>query len=569
MTVNADYVVDCIKYDPYPSNWTLTWTLLSPGGQETELGSCTEYSQCISPLSPNFTAQGDWWASAGYQLSISQVQLSLNGSVLRCKETGFSDDQEYYEDEATCTIGVNWVDLQCDEDGFSLTENNNHNMFCRLSGDAPVNVTWTLVSPSGQQQDLGNCTDVQDICVSPLSPYMTLSMTDRNWNSYNPEGSFSLLSVDKIQRETTGTLVCTEHYGERVVSSACSLDVVCNDGIVAELEYEVPPAADDDDDDYSFPALSKLFDGRRPFYPTPFITTDGKQYYRGFYTYTWPVPSRDGHYVYFSEPYPGPRYSRLRAAEEFTIVSPSPPAHNCSSVRIIAELGHLTCTCSSLSMGQPPGRLIWYSGDVAVVTGEYGVSTLRATYDVDRQDDGKNFMCQLDWAVSYNASVSDRVAYGPDSVEIQQRQLFDADGSPHVIVTCVVTGVNPLTSDMITWGGLCQGQQGLTCTVTSGDDGKEVTCTVTNPANDGHSATSTVALRFSGCGPDHHDHPPVKQDKTLRDYTGLDMSTVHTPPAAGSGTIAEESYTACTSAHDEEQFEEVYTNLDCEVDDRI
>lgn len=70
-----------------------------------------------------------------------------------------------------------------------------------------------------------------------------------------------------------------------------------------------------------------------------------------------------------------------------------------------------------------------------------------------------------------------------------------------VIATCTVDDVKPFSSDLVQWGGLCQGQRGTVCTFTSRgeeDNGKEVTCTVINQANNGHIVSSRAKVTVSG-----------------------------------------------------------------------
>nr|KAG5701067.1 hypothetical protein BaRGS_008788 [Batillaria attramentaria] len=45
---------------------------------------------------------------------------------------------------------------------------------------------------------------------------------------------------------------------------------------------------------------------------------------------------------------------------------------------------------------------------------------------------------------------------GPDNVSLEYHELFDANGARRIVAICDVTGVNPVTPDMIMWGGpLC------------------------------------------------------------------------------------------------------------------
>nr|KAG5685831.1 hypothetical protein BaRGS_011098 [Batillaria attramentaria] len=84
---------------------------------------------------------------------------------------------------------------------------------------------------------------------------------------------------------------------------------------------------------------------------------------------------------------------------------------------------------------------------------------------------------------------------GPDGVDMQYWSVLEPNGTITVIVSCNAVGSNPVTMDMITWGGLCQGQKGFNCTLRMPEvDGKEVTCVATNAANNGHAVTASVLI---------------------------------------------------------------------------
>ena len=70
-----------------------------------------------------------------------------------------------------------------------------------------------------------------------------------------------------------------------------------------------------------------------------------------------------------------------------------------------------------------------------------------------------------------------------------------------VTLTCNANDVNP-TGDLLTysWTGRCQGNTGSTCTFrprAPGDDGMEVTCTVTNSYNNNQQRSHTYQLNLN------------------------------------------------------------------------
>ena len=63
------------------------------------------------------------------------------------------------------------------------------------------------------------------------------------------------------------------------------------------------------------------------------------------------------------------------------------------------------CECRVTSLGSPAGRLVWRSGDAALLSGDYGVTQLRFPYEkMDRTRTGEAVKCQVDWVVSRNST---------------------------------------------------------------------------------------------------------------------------------------------------------------------
>eukprot|EP00745_Piridium_sociabile_P038554 TRINITY_DN70525_c0_g1_i1.p1 TRINITY_DN70525_c0_g1~~TRINITY_DN70525_c0_g1_i1.p1 ORF type:complete len:118 (-),score=26.12 TRINITY_DN70525_c0_g1_i1:95-427(-) len=92
-----------------------------------------------------------------------------------------------------------------------------------------------------------------------------------------------------------------------------------------------------------------------------------------------------------------------------TITRPSPPTISCPT-DVITENTSLTCTCNTNNIGQPGGRLRWYTGsgssDVSteVISGNYDVSSLSMTWTVSRHDHNvRKFRCINHWTVDITA----------------------------------------------------------------------------------------------------------------------------------------------------------------------
>lgn len=102
---------------------------------------------------------------------------------------------------------------------------------------------------------------------------------------------------------------------------------------------------------------------------------------------------------------------------------------------------------------------------------------------------------------------------GPDGVIIKpklhaaypvisgQDVFLPPDDTTEVALVCEARNVEPLTSQMVTWGGLCDGQHGFDCKLTfksKTDDTKEVTCTVTNYENNDYTVFTSIILKVPG-----------------------------------------------------------------------
>ncbi|KAK7452239.1 hypothetical protein BaRGS_00039767, partial [Batillaria attramentaria] len=382
-----------------------------------------------------------------------------------------------------------------------------------LSTDAPSTVSWTLESTNGKKTDLGTCTNISS-CVSPLSPYVTLE---------RPNLSYSILMIRNIRQETVGTIVVTNQHRGTVDSANCTLDVVYRPEVECSLEMyrENWTFVGSCNVSEAFSTLGRYRYGfyvglcdricespvqpyRRwyyynllrflPFSPSLYFDdTIQAERYRGSYMDTWPVPGQNGWYCFQSWTIPDERGYEFPS---YQIVEPDRPTHNCTDLKFIPERGEVSCTCRTTSMGLPEGRLIWFLGDAALATGDYGTTSLTFSSAFrDRNSDGVALFCYLDWPVGYKTVVTSNVAYGPDGVDMQYWSVLEPNGTITVIVSCNAVGSNPVTMDMITWGGLCQGQKGFNCTLRMPEvDGKEVTCVATNAANNGHAVTASVLI---------------------------------------------------------------------------
>ncbi|KAL8592900.1 hypothetical protein ACOMHN_050727 [Nucella lapillus] len=164
------------------------------------------------------------------------------------------------------------------------------------------------------------------------------------------------------------------------------------------------------------------------------------------------------------------------------IARPSPPTISCPS-DFIPENTPLTCTCNANNIGQPGGRLRWYTGtgsDVSteVVSANYDVTTLEMTRTVTRGDNGRKFRCVNNWTVKVNAA---------------------SDYTASVACEYLVNGVNHSSALTYIWNILCEDKQQSTCTFRprpgpNGDDNTVITCTATNSKNNNTQGQNSVTL---------------------------------------------------------------------------
>lgn len=426
--------------------------------------------------------------------------------------------------------------LECDNTGtMEVNEHSQLRVSCQKSypysylRDAGL-VKWA-VSKGSNVTDIGECTT--NLMRQALAPYL-------NCNSpFSPDivvdgvgSSQSNLNIKNITREEySGTaIICNETLvddGRRIVQdhfALCRLHITISAEVadctldVQRQNWTVVGSCDvtkmySSEEQYSCRpeiqwnmASAWVTDQSATvtFTPTPF--TDSKTnrlYYRGRCSFFSPLqPARLGNMTY--SVFVSPGNTRAHIGDVMLIAPRSGPTNvNCGIQGFLAENGTSSpvpdrCLCSVVSLGSPPGRLVWFAGDTILLAGDYGVRSLEFPYcSVDRRHEGATMNCQLDWvSISSRTAFTASVAYGPDKAVIQYARHFLATGSDTMTFNCTASGIHPMQYD-VQWGGLCLGQMSHTCTLTPKgpkDDGKEVTCSITNMLNNGHSERAKVLL---------------------------------------------------------------------------
>ncbi|XP_070182380.1 uncharacterized protein, partial [Littorina saxatilis] len=140
--------------------------------------------------------------------------------------------------------------------------------------------------------------------------------------------------------------------------------------------------------------------------PSPSDTSDTSDR-TGSCDVTLPLPSNSATYTCTVTVNPGNTQS---SSNNIQIMRPPPPELSCPSDPV-PENSNVSCTCRTDNIGQPGGRLRWYTGtgnnvDTEVVSGVYDVNSVTMTWPVTRSDDVRKFRCVNNWAVNIT-SVND------------------------------------------------------------------------------------------------------------------------------------------------------------------
>ncbi|XP_025101711.1 uncharacterized protein LOC112568585 isoform X2 [Pomacea canaliculata] len=373
-------------------------------------------------------------------------------------------------------------------------------------------IYWTISPLQGQVKQVGMCDAVT--CTSPYGP---------NVNLERPSPTSSSLTFLNVSREWAGTVVCTERLlngSEQSVNS--TLDVYHNSG-VNNSSFVI------NREDWSltviltvpkiFSALGNYGAKVRCFYMTSKVNVslvsynESSRMYNVGYFFVTLLASHARYKDRYRECLddilllPGRKHFReQRLRHSYNLPTPNILCNE----SYIPEEGPVSCSCSSTFKEHPDARLRWMLGEKVVAFGDYGVEWLPLPPQVvNRSHDRTNLECEVEWLYNMRYLHWIQVAYGPDDITIKPykkkvvngRVYLPPNGSTEVCLECEVGDVQPLKSEMVTWDGLCDGQRGFYCILTfkgKMDDGKVVTCSVTNDANNNHTANTSIILNISG-----------------------------------------------------------------------
>ncbi|XP_076445078.1 uncharacterized protein LOC143282992 [Babylonia areolata] len=494
------------------------WTLESKNGTTVSLATCHTRNNCKSFRSEIYIY---WINPCGSRLYLGRTSKDYWGTVTCTVITNSAVDRQ--------SCGVTFVHVTARSEVYDLMDGYQWFTYlrCYTSSVRPSSVSWTRTLDTGVTVPLGTCYDT-NTCTSLEQSFLLRRSSSSSYISIRNgtrdlAGRFTCSFTDANQTETADIIL--NIYSSPTVSN-CRIDTVHSNWSatlscdvshafssagfykykVQELKmssaYPVDPAysyfVNYDSSDERF--LEYTTHSTLSFRPSlsPYVnSTDGNTYFRGRMVHSWRLSPREEYTCVTVSIclWSNCRRSYTIAIYLPSVSIPSRPYHTCTDVSYIPETRGITCMCTADNLGVPEGRLIWSVGNVTVATGEYGVQQLLLPTDsMTRDKDGMLAVCQLDWINPQYAMLPWNIAYGPDGVQVYQR--YDASNR-QLIIVCHVTGLNPMTPDMVQWEGPCQGQQGFRCVLDPqkpGVDGATVKCRVTNMANNGHHAEAVSVI---------------------------------------------------------------------------
>ncbi|XP_070184117.1 uncharacterized protein [Littorina saxatilis] len=118
------------------------------------------------------------------------------------------------------------------------------------------------------------------------------------------------------------------------------------------------------------------------------------------------------------------------------ILRPSQPDIKCTKCKV-PENSTVTCTCSTDNLGQPGGRLVWYTGtngvfDREIVRGNFEANRLTMTWPLNRSDHNVTmFRCVNEWLENVTAltDFTAIVTWDDNSTSTRRRRKRSADST--------------------------------------------------------------------------------------------------------------------------------------------
>ncbi|XP_070208089.1 uncharacterized protein [Littorina saxatilis] len=307
-------------FDCYFSGYTtsnIKWTVVKDDGTTMNLGTCNPVCNTNTPhsaiLQLKDRAYGNYHSSLRYffRLLIKATGSKFDGN-LTCTETFANGNVE----SASCTQKA--VRIRAYQKEIRVHEKYGSSAYCYEQRQPGSTVTWTLVTYSGHNIDLGNCTS-SGTCL-PLYPNVTLT---RRVGRHS-----SIIGFSNWQRDMGGQLLCsytkdgvkeTENMTLTVFSPAtidnCSVEISQRNWTAilscevtrvfyrsGEYTYKLGMTRKVPKGSYTGTSIY-IFDDRKSYRDALTAYTDStnnQTYYRGRLVISWPFS--DVFFTYYSYP---------------------------------------------------------------------------------------------------------------------------------------------------------------------------------------------------------------------------------------------------------------------------
>ncbi|KAK7105895.1 uncharacterized protein [Littorina saxatilis] len=395
-------------------------------------------------------------------------------------------------------------------------------------------VQWIFLGEDGRLEfSAGKCPPIPDSCqVGVVSPTFTASRS----------ATESVMTVDPSQREylvREGTLRCGNSTG---TDNTCRMDLT-TPAVVSACSVKFERVGTDWQTTGRCDISSAAYSSRGRYICRWYrqkVSSAKEQIKQAGYTpssrvcnFTEALPTAVGVYTYSVTVNPGD----VSMEASFTGEHPSAPTMTgCSADDYIAENTAVSCTCRTVNVGQPAGRLVWFRGVDSVKFGNYGDDTLTVSHTLTRADhDVTQFRCVVDWATNVQGeSRTFKVGYKPERLSFKlgsgsQTEVTVKENNT-VLLTCEADSRPVADMTVVRQGGLevNSSQSPLTFPLTAScTDTGTYLCSASNVI--GQADTSVSAKLYVECKPRIALTEPALEVNYTNQLTGLDFDVMAYP----------------------------------------
>ncbi|KAK7088918.1 hypothetical protein V1264_024578 [Littorina saxatilis] len=220
------------------------------------------------------------------------------------------------------------------------------------------------------------------------------------------------------------------------------------------------------------------------------------------------MPTADGRYDYDVRVRPGRQFITTDFIGINVIETPKAPTMTgCSAVDYIAENTTVSCTCRTVNVGQPAGRLVWYRTGVIdpITSSKYGDKSLVLSQTLGRTDHDTQFRCAVNWARDISGeNVTVKVGYKPERLNCTLNSKIEVTVAENdtVYFTCEADSRPVASITVVRQGGteVNSGQSPLTFSLTAScTDTGTYLCSASNVI--GQADTSASVKLYVRCSP--------------------------------------------------------------------